>query len=297
MSERVLIVGGNGYLGTSLKEVLAADYEISVTGTKPNSDERYYQIDFCNSRTYQSLVNLKFDIIIVLAASITGLGLTDINNKDLKINTVQLGSFLQFVADNDISKKIIFASSMTVYAKTDRLPVNETDNLQPLSTYGLSKLIGENIMSFLADNAKIKVLTLRLPGIYGGQRQSGFIFNTIGKALNDEPIELNVGNLGYWETIEINDLCYLLHQLILGYNWKGNYEVINVCYGEPTDLADTAKFIVKELSSKSEITIAGSYSDLFMSNKKLLRFVKIKSGFYDSLRRYIKFCQNALRNS
>lgn len=297
MSKSVLLVGGNGYLGTHLKEVLLNDDEISITGTKPIDKKDYYQIDFADTQTFRSLRDKKFDLIIVLAASITGLGITDLNNADLNINTLQLGSFLQFVTDHNITNKLIFTSSMTVYAVNDRLPVYETDKLKPLSTYGLSKLIGENILSFLPIKSNIKTLILRLPGIYGGDRKNGFVFNTVSKALKGNPITLNTQNLGYWEAIEITDLCDLIHQLILKYDWSTDCEVINVGYGERTDFVDTARFIVKELNSKSEITVLGHYSDLFMSNEKLKSLIPIKNNFFGSLRKYIKYCQHALRSS
>jgi len=183
---------------------------------------------------------------------------------------------------------------MTVYAVSEKVPVCENDKLKPISIYGLSKMIGENIISFLTNQGNMKVLILRLPGIYGGNRKTGYIFNTIRKALNNEPIQLDTANLGYWECIEIGDLCNLLHQLIVRYDWSSNEEIINISYGEPTDFVDTARFIVKETCSKSLIAITGSYSELFMSNEKLKSIVQPQSTFYESLKKYINFAKHEL---
>jgi len=51
---------------------------------------------------------------------------------------------LEATKESDI-KKFVYASSSSVYGDTDNLPMKETNRLQPVSPYGVSKLAAENL--------------------------------------------------------------------------------------------------------------------------------------------------------
>ncbi|MEI8278337.1 MAG: NAD(P)-dependent oxidoreductase, partial [Bacteroidota bacterium] len=239
-NSRILIVGGNGYLGKHLSNKMDTSNHIFITGTQKLNIDNYFQIDFDNLDTYKVLEGNKFDLVIILAAKISGIGKVNLDNDVLHSNTFNYSLFLEYIKSISLTDKIIFSSSMTVYAKQNTIPVIESGNLSPLSVYGLSKMLAENITSFFCNTSDIKGLTLRLPGIYGGDRNSGIIYNTAKKCLEDKEIILNTQGLGYWETIEVNDLCHLIVSLMCKYKWEKSYETINVCYGERTDICETA---------------------------------------------------------
>lgn len=297
MISNILIVGGTGYLGSELTATLQNEFSVKVTGRNIRDESNYIQIDFSDPSTFQNIKE-KFDLIIILAASINGLGNTNLNNQDLHTNTIGLATFLQYVSNNNITQRIIYSSSMTVYALPKELPVKEMSGLAPISVYGLSKKIAEDIMSFFLNNNNVTGLVLRLPGIYGGNRKAGFIYNTIKKAIFDQDIQLNTKGLGYWESMHVNDICSIIAQLVRNYKWDDN-QVINVGYGKKNDFIEVAKKIVTLLESSSKL-IYGSekgYVDFFLDNQKLLELVTIENSFEDSLSLYIKSVKNELRYS
>ena len=289
MKNKVLLVGGTGYIGKELSQFISDEYDVYITGTKFYKKLNYFQLDLSLPKTFESIKNLHFDLILFLASSIKGLGDTSLINSDLRINTVEVGAFLDFIKKYNISKKIICFSSMTVYKASSKLPVTEHSKLEPTSSYALSKVINESFFNFLSRNSEIKVLVLRLPGIYGGSRKGGIIYNVAKKASTNEEIILDLYGLGFWECMEINDLCISIKCLLSSYTWKKKYQIINVSYGHQIDLINTIKYIIKKLESSTKLLVKNrsAYANFFMSNKKLDKMCDIKISHKKSLDNFL----------
>ena len=105
MKNKVLLVGGTGYIGKELLQYISDEYDVYITGTKFSNKLNYFQIDFSLPQTFESINNLNFDLILFLASSINGIGDISLSNSDLRTNTVEVGEFLDFVKKNNISKK------------------------------------------------------------------------------------------------------------------------------------------------------------------------------------------------
>ena len=140
MKTKVLLVGGRGYLGRHIQACLINNYEVHITGTSNIDVPYYYFIDYEDSKSYNNIA-LKFDLIIILASSMSGIGKVNMNNEDFDTNVVYYKNFLQYLSTNKIASKIIYISSMTVYGINNVVPVTEDGKLNPISIYGLSKLL------------------------------------------------------------------------------------------------------------------------------------------------------------
>jgi nucleoside-diphosphate-sugar epimerase len=228
-------------------------------------------------------------IVVFLTSTITGMDSKKIPGTDFKINVSGFSNFLQFIIDNKVSKNLIYISSMTVYSKEDNIPVNENSSKIPPNSYGLSKYLAERIFKYACINNDFNGVVLRLPGLYGGNRKNGFIYNIIKRLKTNKPIDLKIENIEYWETININDATKLITELIKNYKWQKSYEVYNVSYGQKTDLIETARYIKKCLSSKSKINIPKkiNYVDFYMDNKKIKKLTNFSMNYFDSLKNHI----------
>ena len=173
---------------------------------------------------------------------------------------------------------------MTVYSDKNTSPVLESSELKPLHTYGLSKVYAESLIKYY----DFRSLIIRIPGIYGGNRQSGLIYNTINKLKKDEAMEIDTENLGYWEIMHIDDMLYLFFALMQQYTFKSKFDIFNISYGEKTDIIETVHFIANELSSNSKICIEKKYQDLYLSNQKISIFSQPLFSFNSRLKKYIR---------
>jgi nucleoside-diphosphate-sugar epimerase len=283
----ILLVGGVGYIGSHLAPVLS-DHQIFSTSRTHR--EGHLQLNFLIPETYHNIdLGIKYDLIIILASTLGGLGTRELKGEFLEGNTKGLAEFLQFLSDKDLCKRMIYISSMTVYGTNNKIPVQETGMLDPLSTYGLGKKLAEGIFDFYCKSQKSRGVILRIPGVYGGNRRAGFIFNTAMKCSRNESVEINTSSLGYWETIHVEDLCQWVNDFIFNYTWEQEVDVFNLNYGVATDIVDCAYSIRKILQSKSEIIVNGEkgYMDLYLDNSRIKKYVDVKNMYIQSLERYV----------
>lgn len=283
----ILLVGGSGYLGSHLRQFIS-NRNIFYTSTSGN--EGSIQLDLLNKNTFQNIGTRKYEEIFILASTLKGLGTTELKEEYLELDTLGLSSFLQYVGEQKLTEKIIYTSSMTVYGVENSLPVKEDGILKPLSTYGLAKKLGESVVKFYCQTGTIKGVVLRIPGIYGGNRKGGFIYNTALKCLNNDPIPLNTTGLGYWETIHITDLSQSIVDFLSHYKWENGFEQFNLGYGVKTDFLECASFIKDTLNSKSVVTMDSEkgYVDFYLDNSKIKKHSSVKGNYETSLKAYLK---------
>jgi UDP-glucose 4-epimerase len=80
-------------------------------------------------------------------------------------------------------KKFVYASSSSVYGDTDKLPMQETNRLQPVSPYGVSKLAGENLCYLYYKNFNVPTVSLRYFTVFGERQRPDMAFHIFIKAI------------------------------------------------------------------------------------------------------------------
>ena len=290
VNKKVLLVGGTGYLGRHLRDKLLRDgIHVTVTGFNKSNEPNHYRIDFEDPETFSSIGAEQFDTIFILVSKLQSLGTCQLDHPDLETNVLGLGRFLEYLKRNSISDRLVYISSMTVYSPNNESPVEENTKLAPSSTYGLSKTLAEGIFEFYCQNEVAKGVVMRFPGIYGGDRRSGFIYNTIQKVSAGQEVILNTKGLGYWETIHISDLVEMIAIFLARDEWDETINTFNFSYGEETDFRTTASHIAKKMNRSDLITIDGErgYVKLYISNTKVRRYTKPSMDYWTRLNEYI----------
>ncbi|WP_134059406.1 NAD-dependent epimerase/dehydratase family protein [Halanaerobium congolense] len=83
-------------------------------------------------------------------------------------------------------KKFVYASSSSVYGDTDQLPMQETNRLQPVSPYGVSKLAGENLAYLYHQNFNVPTVSLRYFTVFGERQRPDMAFHIFIKAILED---------------------------------------------------------------------------------------------------------------
>lgn len=83
-------------------------------------------------------------------------------------------------------KKIIYASSSSVYGSCPELPMSETSPLFPFSPYGVTKLAGEHLCSLYHKNYGIPVVSLRFFTVYGPGQRPDMAFHKFFKSIVED---------------------------------------------------------------------------------------------------------------
>ena len=163
MNNKILIVGGAGYIGGYLTDIISNKYEKTVLDNLLYEKRFLKNIDFINFdiKNYDhELKNIisRYDIIIWLAA-IVGDGACEV---DKKITKIVNEDSVKWLVDNFQNKKIIFTSTCSVYGINDDL-IDEGATPNPLSTYAETKLKAEQYII----NNHSNYLIYRLGTLYG----------------------------------------------------------------------------------------------------------------------------------
>jgi len=100
-------------------------------------------------------------------------------------NNIQVTQKLLEAAKDVPLKKIVFASSSSVYGLTPDLPMSETSPLLPLSPYGVTKLAAENLSFLYYKNYGVPAVSLRFFTVYGPGQRPDMAFHKFFKAILD----------------------------------------------------------------------------------------------------------------
>ena len=191
--DTAMITGGAGFIGSYIAEKLVENgtdtkvIDNLVTGKKENLSKCFDQDNF--SFLEYDLGNLDgienhlgdVDILFHFAADPevrTGYSKPEDSFEQNIVNTFNL---LQKIKQSKI-KKIVFASSSSVYGDAKIIPTNEEYGpLSPISHYGASKLACEAMVSSFCHNYNIEGVILRLANVIGLRGRHGLIWDLVHK--------------------------------------------------------------------------------------------------------------------
>ena len=156
---KVLIVGGAGYVGGGIVDLLSKENEVTVYDSLiyENSYRKNVDFIFGDIRDYKKINNIldQYDTVIWLAA-LVGDGACAIN----PALTHEINSETVKNLAKNFKGKIVFLSTCSVYGAQEGI-LDESSEVNPLSEYASSKLIAEK---YLADSDSI---IFRLGTLFG----------------------------------------------------------------------------------------------------------------------------------
>src|SRR5574343_67122 len=247
--QKVLILGGAGYIGTTLAPFLS-NQQIDITEVDSMWFGNYMPDDIAVIE--KDIFDLKpsdlkrFDAVIFLAG-LSNDPMAEFSPKDNFIYNTGMPAYLAFLAKEAGVKQFIFASSCSVYGYTHNTTFTEEDIAVSNYPYGVSKLQGEQAVLALADE-NFNVICFRQGTVsgYSPRMRLDLAMNTMFKnALSCG--EITLSNPKIWRPIlGLDDLCqgYLL---ALQHSLK-NGHVINLSSFNATigELAEVVKSFVAE---------------------------------------------------
>ena len=104
--------------------------------------------------------------------------------ESIDINMVGTHNVVAAAADHGV-RRLVFASSASVYGDPTRLPMHEDDELSPLTPYCISKRAGEDLLGFYQRTKGLPWVALRFFNVYGpGQKTTAYYTSVINHFVN-----------------------------------------------------------------------------------------------------------------
>jgi nucleoside-diphosphate-sugar epimerase len=231
---KILIIGGNGYVGSNLKSILSKNHEITTLGRK-NCD---IIADITNFKKLKESIK-DFDVVFHLAALISTRDCFEKPREFMLTNVVGTLNVLEACRLNEI-KNIIFSSTAKVYGKMEGTSIKESQKKKPLSPYGYSKLLAEEICENYKNIYKMNIKILRIFNVYGPHQPNTLLIPVMINQIENEKIKLS-GDNSTRDFIYIDDVCEALEKTIN----TNLTEPINIGTGKSSSPKDIAKNIEK----------------------------------------------------
>ena len=171
---KVLVTGGAGYIGAHVAaELLKEGYSVRIyddfsNGLHKRVDGKFRDIVEGDILDRAKLVQAMqgVDAVIHLAAK---KAVEESVKNPLKYYENNVGGTLNLLAAMSLKavKNLVFSSSAAVYSPNDKDAVEETDPTDPLSPYGATKLLSEQLISTVGAAEQISHISLRYFNVVG----------------------------------------------------------------------------------------------------------------------------------
>lgn len=175
MKDLVLVTGGAGYIGAhTVKILLDRGYRVRVLdsflygkdGLAPlvsSPDLEVIEGDICDRKTVVSAVR-SAKAVIALAALVGDAACDLDHGRTMRVNYESTASLLSACQDAGV-RRLVFASSCSVYGANGNARLDEGSHVNPVSLYALTRVMSENLL--LGAGSDVEVVILRLATVCG----------------------------------------------------------------------------------------------------------------------------------
>jgi len=209
-----------------------------------------------------------------------------------------------FTAREEKIKKVVFASSSSVYGETNRLPEKEEFSPQPISPYALTKLAGEYYCQVFSRAYGLKTVSLRYFNVFGPRQSlesqyAVVIPKFINCMLKDASPPVHGDGLQSRDFTYIDNVVKATIQAALVPDLNG--DVLNIASGKAYTVLDIVKYLNQILKKniKPAFTpprlgdVRHTLADISLMQEKLK--VTAEVDFFEGLKRTVDYFKKTMQ--
>jgi UDP-glucose 4-epimerase len=249
---KYLVTGGAGFIGSHItKELVKQGNSVTVidnlnTGKEENLKLIKDKINFVNSSILDN------EILEKITKNIDGVfhqaALASVQDSfskpkeyyDVNVNGTE--NILKLAKKNNF--KVVYASSSSVYGNTERIPIKESDDKNPINPYAETKLKKEELATKYS-KIGVEVIGLRYFNVFGkGQSKeyAGVLKLFLEKIRDELPPKINGDGTQFRDFVYVEDVA---KANIMSMNSDVKHEFFNVGTNTSITILDLAKTIIK----------------------------------------------------
>lgn len=256
-SSTVLVTGGLGYIGAhAVRDLLNRGWRVRILDNyyrcdRLQADElsRLDGVDVIEGDIrYASVVDSAMsgvEAVVHLAALCMNKSIAD-PTESLDVNLMGTQHVLDAAARGGV-RRVVYASSASVYGDPHALPMQEEGPLAPITPYCIAKLAGEQLLEFHGRRSGMTWLALRFFNVYGpGQPTDAYYTSVILTFLRrlangDAPVIDGRGEQSM-DFVHVSDVASAIG---LALDSDATGMALNVGTGEQTTIADLASHLIR----------------------------------------------------
>lgn len=307
---KTLITGGAGFIGSHLAEKLADKHEVVIL----DNLDSYYDVkikeknikivkskgakfiigDVTNYDFIEKIIKENNIKIIFHEAARPGVRYSI---KDPffsnKVNVIGTLNILKASLDSGV-KKVINASSSSVYGKVKYLPFDENHSTLPISPYAVSKLAAEHYCRVFHEVYGLETISLRYFTVYGPRMRPDLAIPIFTKSILNNKLPIIFGNGEQTRDFTYIDDIVDANLKVLKIN-RADGEVLNIGSGRRVTInymIDTLKNLLNsDIKSKYVDPIKGDARDTLANIDKAKKLIgyEPKISLEEGLRKFIEW--------
>jgi UDP-glucose 4-epimerase len=168
---------------------------------------------------------------------------------DAQVNVLGTLNVLQQAVRHGVRKVVFSSSGGAIYGEQEIYPAPESHVTRPLSPYGISKLCGEQYLSYYQRVSGLQMVSLRYANVYGPRQdpdgEAGVVAIFIQKLLNNEQAIVNGNGRQTRDFVYVEDVVEA-NLAVMGQETQGTY---NVGTGEETSINDLLRILITHTNS------------------------------------------------
>lgn len=302
--KKILILGGNGFIGRNLCAYLVSkgekvySFDMHLPENKIEGVE-FIEGDFFDDYTLKKVIH-HMDIIFHAISTINPGNSNEKFIMGYERDFIQTIKLCDYIKDTD-ARLVFLSSGGTVYGNQIIQPITEESVPSPINHYGNIKLCIENTIRTFNYQNRRKMRIARISNPYGpGQDYNkgvGFIDAAIKKTLSGQTLEVWGDGSVIRDYLYIQDLCVMLHALM---EYEGETEVFNLSSNvgkSQNEIIEVLREIEPNVNVVYKERRAVDANKIILDNHKILEICDIKlTDINTGIQRYYDYLKHAIKN-
>jgi UDP-glucose 4-epimerase len=263
-SRTVLVTGGAGFIGMHVVPMLLEQgYQVRILDNMFRGDRDKVaelvaggNVELIDQDVrYGGSVHAAMkgcESVIHLAAVSINKSVAD-PHESIDINMVGNHNVFNAAAEHGV-RRLVFASSASVYGDPKKLPMHEDDELAPLTPYCISKRAGEDLLGFYQRTKGLSWIALRFFNVYGpGQKTTAYytsvINHFVNRLRNGQPPVIDGKGEQSMDFIHVVDIA---RSVVAALGAEKDNVPVNIGTGIDTSVAALAKILIDAVGANVE---------------------------------------------
>lgn len=255
MIEPFLVTGANGYLGGQVRRIGLANGLNMIASSRQGGGEDIF-IDLLDKESVKSAIAQVGPCTVIHSAANVPTSMAAYNDPALGDDNHRM---VENIIDAGVNR-LVFVSSMTVYStKSERTKYVEADADGGESLYAKSKFASEQYLNAVGD---IDGAIIRIPGLFGGTRAQGLIYNAAQSLMDDKLPTIN-GTPTMWASMHVEDAANSI--VVAAMKHLSGLRTVNVGYENEFSVDGMVNMIAAHMGRPHRIDDRGPWFTMDLS--------------------------------